>query len=262
MTRNNKTKQSPFAQAVVVGKPNNVAKKDDNDPSFTVFSYKKKAQAAHSNDTVVSTASSTNGSSSTSMNGKSSFSTVRTRGSATATNILVTLTTIGTFHFRIYLIIQQILESTDYQSDPFTIKWQTLTTQGEAKISSTSSFRSIIRRLGLKPTDVTGYCHFIESCPGIKEHVITMDSTTANTFNYHMNPNRFRASLPCDKPSVEKAKAESGDTEDDEEIDFPDPSIAEMVMESDTVTTVTTIESVVKINEDTTKPSITKNYKR
>jgi hypothetical protein len=81
MTRNNKTKQSPFAQAVVAGKPNNVAKRDDNDPSFTVVSYKKKAQAAHSNDPVVSTASSTNGSSSTSMNGKSSFSPVRTRGS-------------------------------------------------------------------------------------------------------------------------------------------------------------------------------------
>jgi len=258
LTRNNTTDQSSFDQAVVAGKPNSVAKRDDNDPSFTVVSYKKKAQAARTNDTVISTATSTNGRSSTSTNGKSSFPPVQTWGSATTTNMLVTLTTIGMFHFRIYPIIQQILESSNYQSDTFTVKWQTITTQGEPKISSTSSFRSIAKRLGLNSMDITGYCHFIESCPSIENHVVIMDSATANTFNYHMNPNRFHASLSFDKPFAEKANAESGDTADNEEIDIPDPSIAEKVMESDMVTTVTTIESVVELNLDTTKPSITK----
>jgi hypothetical protein len=203
MTRNNnKNKKSTFAQAVVVGKPDKVEKGDDNNSSFTVVSYKKKPHAARSNDTVASTATSTNGRSSTSMNGKSSFSPLHTRGSTTNTNILVTLSTIGTFHFHVYPIIQQILKSPDYQTHPFMVKWRNIMNQGEPKISGTSSFHSITKRLSLNPMDVMGYHHFIKSCPTIEDHVVIMDSAMANAFNYHMNPGHHRTPLSVDKPSA------------------------------------------------------------
>ena len=95
--------------------------------------------------------------------------------------------------------------------------------------------------------DVTGYRQFIESCPTIEDHVVIMDSATANAFNYHMNPGRHRTPLSVDKPSAAKEKSdkdEESDVTDDEDIDSPDPSLVDKEFDMDT-TTVTAIASFV-----------------
>jgi len=165
--------------------------------SFTIVSYHKKkpgtAPVAHARATAATLTTGTgkgkiNGSTGGGSGKPHTLSPVRTRSSSNKNGVLVTISTFGAFHYRIYPLIQGIVSRYKALDNPFIRQWQKITTQNSFKVTESSSLRTVSKALGINDMDLNGYRNFIESCPTIEEYVTITDATVSNGFIYYIHP--------------------------------------------------------------------------
>ncbi len=114
--------------------------------------------------------------------------------------MLVTISTFGAFHYRIFPIIQEIIRNNKAPDDPFVKQWKSITSQTLGKVTESSSFRTISKAIGISDLDINGYRSFIETCPGIENYVTITDGTVPNGFVYYLHSNQKRSSEMTLKP--------------------------------------------------------------
>jgi hypothetical protein len=102
----------------------------DDDKSFTIVSYKKKAPStALARSTRASTQKKNN------------------------TGTVVTLSNFWKFHYRVFPIIQAIVNDYKISNNAFIEKWRKITAISNPKVLCTSNFRTVSKALGLGATN-------------------------------------------------------------------------------------------------------------
>jgi len=195
MTRNNHKNKATSTASNSATAPASM-KEDDKHP-FIVVSHRKKPSGTPAG--AHTTARSSVENTATPVSSKHSYaskvvdktalpmrSPVRTRSSTQSTGILVTISSFGAFHYRIFPVIQQIISTIKTSQDPFLETWRKITTQSSNKVTESSSFRTVSKALGLNDNDLLAYRRFIESCPLIGNYVTIEDGTVPNGFMYYL----------------------------------------------------------------------------
>jgi len=151
--------------------------------SFTIVSYKKQAATRSTTCAPAQATPSRMPTGKTDNKHKESkdTSSICTRGSVNKNGTLVTITTFGAFHYRIFPLIQKIVDSFGNREDSFIRKWRDITNRASGKVTATSSFRTVAKALGINDRDLYGYRQFIERCPTIKEFLTIQDAVQLNT---------------------------------------------------------------------------------
>jgi hypothetical protein len=155
--------------------------------SFTMVTHKKQQSVSTPAHAARTTSSTTSIAEHGVSIGSKTMSPVHTRSSTSNVGVLVTLSTFGAFHYRIFRIIQEIVQTTKAPNDPFIKQWKRITTQTFGKVTESSSFRTLSKAIGINDLDIHGYRWFIESCSGISNFVTITDGTVPNGFVYQLH---------------------------------------------------------------------------
>jgi len=220
------------------GVPNESLKKDDN--SFTMVSHQmRQPNVAHT--PARSSGTSTN------VAQVKERSPVRTRSSDHQVGVLVTISTFGAFHFRIFPVIQHLVSQSKDKNDNFVKKWRKITSQGPTKVTESSSFRTVAKALGINERDIHGYRDFLVSCPNISSCLKLEDGTVPHGFLYYLN-NAWKQN---DK-SVISLGSSSGDS-----TNSANSALDNSTRRNADTSPAVTQEKVDELDEDITDPAST-----
>ena len=69
------------------------------------------------------------------------------------------------------LWVNLIVGTGRYKENEFVKKWTAATVQSSNKATATTYFRTISKTFGMGSNDLSGYVHFLKTCPEIERHL-------------------------------------------------------------------------------------------